>query len=87
MYSTHITTKDVASAYINSKHGWAVAEQFEAIFEDLSEDNLQQQNHNALKYIRQSLTDLIKSDVLGEESREELMEVAEGLTQHFQWNA
>jgi hypothetical protein len=87
MYTTFITTKDVAAAYINSKHGWAVAEQFEAIFEDLSEDNLQQQNHNALKYIRQSLTDLIKSGVLSADASDELVEIAEGLTQHFQWNA
>jgi len=87
MYTTFITTKDVAAAYINSKHGWAVAEQFEAIFEDSSEDNLQQQNRNALNYIRQSLTDLIKSGVLSADASDELVEVAEGLTQHFQWNA
>lgn len=87
MYTTFITTKDVASAFIVRAHGWAVAEQFEAIFEDLSEDNLSKMNYNALKYIRQSLTDLIKSGVLSADASDELVEVAEGLTQHFQWNA
>lgn len=87
MYSTYITTKDVATAFINSKHGWAVAEQFEAIFEDLSQENLAKQNYNALKYIRQSITDLANSKVLCEDSREELVEVAEELTQYFQWTS
>jgi hypothetical protein len=87
MYTTHITTKDVASAYINSKHGWAVSEQFEDIYEDLSQVNLAKQNYNALKYIRQSLTDLANSGALSDRSREELVDVAEELTQYFQWNS
>lgn len=87
MYTTHITTKDVASAFITSKHGWAVAEQFEDIYNDLSQQKLAEQNYNALKYIRQSIGDLVNSGVLCEESREELIEVAEELTQYFQWNS
>jgi len=87
MYTTFITTKDVASAYINSKHGWAVAEQFEAIFEDLSQENVSKQNYNALNYIKDDLTVLIRSGVLAVGSKEELMEVLEGLVQHLQWNS
>lgn len=87
MYTTFVTTKDVASAFINAKHGWAVAEQFEDIFEDLSQENLSKQNYHALKYIRQSITDLANSEALNDTSKERLAEIAEGLTQHFQWNA
>jgi len=87
MYTTLVMTKNIASAFINAKHGWAVSDQFEAIYEDLSQENLAKQNYHALKYIRQSLTDLINSGVFCEESREELVEIAEELTQYFQWNS
>jgi hypothetical protein len=87
MYTTFITTKDVASAFINSKRGGAVAEQFEAIYEDLSQENVSKQNYNALNYIKDDLTVLIRSGVLAVGSKEELMEVLEGLVQHLQWNA
>jgi len=87
MYTTFITTKDVASAFINSKRGEAVAEQFEAIYEDLSQENVSKQNYNALNYIKDDLTVLIRSGVLAEVVKEELMEILEGLVQHLQWNA
>ena len=87
MYSTHITTKDVASAFINSRRGWAVSEQFEAIYEDLSQENVSKQNYNALNYIKDDLTVLIRSGVLAVGSKEELMEVLEDLVQHLQWNS
>lgn len=82
-----MTLKDIASAYINSKHGWAVADQLESIYDDLSEENLMSQNSNALRYIRESLTSLIKSGVFTEDSQDELMEIVTGLNQHFQWNS
>jgi hypothetical protein len=81
------TTKDIAVAFVNSRHGWAVSEQLESIYDDLSEENLVEQNHNALRYIRDSLTSLIESKALSEGSKEELTEVLLGLVQHLQWNS
>ena len=81
------TTKDVASAFINSKRGWAVAEQFEAIYDNLSQENLSEQNHNALKYIKEDLTALVRSKVLSQDSNDELVEIVSELVNYFEWNS
>jgi hypothetical protein len=60
---------------------------FENIYNDLSWDNLKEQNPASLKLIRQSLTDLAKSGILGAESKEELVGMLVDLTQHIQWDA
>ena len=66
-------TIEVIKAVINSKHGWAVADQFEdsyvypnggSAFED--------QNYNALLYIRDSVRSILKGDVLSDDAKEEL---------------
>lgn len=80
-----LTVRDVASAFINSQHGWAVSEQFESIYDDLSEENLMQQNSNALRYIKDSLVSLIRSKVLSQDSTDELVEIVSMLMEHFQW--
>ena len=45
------------------------------------------QNSNALKYIKDSLTELIRSKVLSQDSTDELVEIVSEMMQHFQWNA
>jgi len=82
-----LTVKDIAQAFINSQHGWAVAEQFESIYDDLSEENLMKQNPNALRYIKDCLTELVRSKVFNEDSSDELVEIATELVQHSQWNS
>jgi len=79
-----LTTQDIVKAFINSKHGWAVADQFESIFEDCSEDNLAKQNLNALRYIKESLTSLIRSEILNEDATDELASLAGELVGYFE---
>ena len=54
-----ITTCDVVSAFISKHHGWAVAEQFIDTFEN--NQSFEDQNLNALEYIRETINDLIES--------------------------
>ena len=70
----------IASAVINSKHGWAVAEQFESTF---SGESFEEQNNNALGYIHNTLVNLISSDVLNEDATEELSEYVEKLGEYL----
>jgi len=66
-------TVEVVKAVINSHHGWAVADQFEdsyiypnggSAFED--------QNYNALLYIRDLVKSLLEGGVLSDDAKEEL---------------
>lgn len=63
-----MTTQSLVKAYIDSKQGWAIADQFNNIYEDYSEKNLCKQNINALQYIQEELNELINSDVLSKNS-------------------
>lgn len=54
-----INTSDVVSAFISKHHGWAVAEQFIDTFEN--NQSFEDQNENALEYIRETINDLIES--------------------------
>ena len=68
-----VTTQELASAYIYRQHGWAVAEQFDSVYDDGSKENLSEQNLNALRYIEQALAELVEdSDVLSEDAVEDL---------------
>ena len=67
-----INTLEIVKAFINSNHGWAVADQFENTFSDPSEENFSEQNINALNYILYTVKDLIRSEVLSEDVTEEL---------------
>ena len=82
-----MTIIHIASDVIRAHHGWAVADQFESIYDDLSEENLTKQNSNALQYIKDSLTELIRSKVLSQDSSDELVEITTELVQHLQWNS
>jgi len=75
-----ITTLDLVAAYINSKHGWAVAEQFESTFQG---EDFAEQNFNALMYIKQCVDDILKSELLGEFAEEELQDYKDGLEDYI----
>ncbi len=59
----------VIKAIINSEHGWAVADQFEATFNG---ESFEEQNGNALRYIHDTLRRIINSDVFNDESLDAL---------------
>ena len=76
-----ITTQSIVSAFINSKHGWAVAEQFEATFDG---ESFEEQNMNALTYIEQTVRDVFNSDVLNEEANDELEDYLTQLREYLE---
>ncbi len=68
-----INTTQLVKAFINSHHGWAVADQFEDTFEPSGyTPDFERQNLNALNYIKYTVEELMESDVLSEESFDEL---------------
>ena len=67
---------NLVRSFINSYHGWAVADQFEDTFNG---ESFEQQNGNALRYIKACVEDIISSNILSEEAQEELIEYREGL--------
>ena len=64
-----ITTSEVVKAFIDSHHGWAVAEQFEDSFIN---GDFAEQNTNALEYIAEAVEDLIESNCLSDGCNTEL---------------
>ena len=54
-----IQTVDFVASYVNSKHGWAVAEQFTDSFNG---EAFEEQNYNALLYIRDTVRSILKSN-------------------------
>lgn len=63
---------DVIKAYIDSVHGWAVADQFQSTFYD--QESFEDQNKNALVYIRQCVANIINSKILHDDAQAELQE-------------
>jgi len=61
----------IITAVLSKEYGWAVAEQFEAISES---ESCEEQNSNALDYIRTKLGDLRQSDCFNEEAIERIDE-------------
>jgi len=78
-----INTLEIVKAFINSNHGWAVADQFESTFEDPSEDNFAEQNINALNYIAGAVKDLLRSGILSEDATYELQDYYNALTEYL----
>lgn len=74
-----INTLEITKAFINSHYGWAVAEQFESTFEDSSIQNMEEQNLNALKYIAESVEELIDSNIYNDDVERELKEYLDDL--------
>jgi hypothetical protein len=64
-----INTTQLVKAFINSHHGWAVADQFEATFDG---EEFEKQNFNALTYIEQAVSDIFNSGILNVEANDEL---------------
>jgi uncharacterized protein YutD len=59
-------TVDLVKAVVNSEHGWAVAEQFEDTFNG---ESFEEQNTNALDYIRDCLKyDVMRSSVFNDDA-------------------
>ena len=68
-----ITTTDLVKAFINTHHGWAVADQFEDTFDPNGyTPDFERQNPNALNYIMYSVEELMESDLLSDEAFDEL---------------
>lgn len=61
----------IVTGVISNKHGWDVAEQFEDTWYN---KNFEEQNHNALTYIKDTVVDLINSDIFSEEVESELVD-------------
>jgi hypothetical protein len=61
----------IVTGVISNKHGWAVAEQFEDTWYN---KNFEEQNHNALTYIKDTINDLLNSDIFSEEVESELVD-------------
>ena len=79
-----ITTESVVSAIIYKECGWAVAEQFEATFND---EAFEEQNGNALTYIRKTVMRILNSDVLSEDAQDELQTYCDSLEEYMaEWN-
>ncbi len=60
-----ISTEDLVRSYINSQRGWAVADQFSDSFNG---EPFEEQNYNALLYIREIIMDLVDGDVLSDDA-------------------
>jgi hypothetical protein len=73
---SRITTSEVVKAFIDSHHGWSVAEQFEDSFNN---GDFESQNTNALEYIAESVEDLIESNCLSKDCNIELGNYLENL--------
>jgi len=70
-------TNDLVRAVIYDQHGWAVAGQFEDTFN--GDESFKDQNHNALVYIQETITELLESDLLSEDACDELQSYADDL--------
>jgi len=76
-----ITTVDfIVEGYIQNKHGWAVAEQFLSTFNG---ESFEERNYNALMYIRESVRDVLSSDLLSEKAQDELQSYADELEDYI----
>ena len=70
----------VINGIIESKHGWAVAEQF---IDTWHIGDFENQNYNALTYIKHTVNDLINSDIFNEDDEAELEEYLLGLEEYL----
>lgn len=73
-------TVDLVKAVVNSEHGWAVADQFEATFNG---ESFEEQNHNALRYIKGVVEDILYSKILNGDAHDELHTYKENLEDYM----
>ena len=65
-------TVDIVKAVVNLQHGWAVADQFEDTFNNPTPLKFAEQNENALDYVKQTVEELLDSDLFSEDTEDEL---------------
>ena len=76
-----ITTVDfLVEAYIKSKHGWAVSGQFLSPFNG---EAFEEQNFNALQYIREAVESVLKSKLLSDDAQDELQTYRDNLEDYM----
>ena len=68
--------KELLKNIIESKYGWAIAEQFEDVF--INGDDLENQNSNALEYIYDFISEL-DWDIFSDQSQMEINDIYEQL--------
>jgi hypothetical protein len=76
--------QQLISGYIHSKHGWAVAEQFDTTFSNAQD--FEKQNRNALIHIYQSINELLRSDFFNEDVYDELQSYQDDLKEYLTIN-
>ena len=74
---------DLVKAAISIKHGWAVADQFEDTFGRSGEEEFEDQNRNALKYIQQTIEELLEAELLEPHAEMEMEEYLEELSEYL----
>lgn len=79
-----IQTKELVSAFIYAKEGWAVRDQFDATFSNTSDDAFDEQNPTALSIIEERCSKLLKSGLLCSESETDLEEYVYALRLHLE---
>ena len=77
---TTMQTADLVRAIIYSHHGWAVADQFEDTF---GGESFEEQNDNALRYIRETVEQLLRSELLSETAHDELQSYRDDLEDYL----
>ena len=70
----------VINGIIESKHGWAVAEQF---IDTWNGEDFEKQNYNALTYIKYTINDLINSDIFNEDVEAKLVGYLLGIEEYL----
>jgi hypothetical protein len=74
-------TVDLVKAVVNLHHGWAVADQFEVTFN--GDEPFEEQNSNALRYIKGVVEDILHSKILSEDAHDELHTYTENLDDYM----
>ena len=74
-------TVDLVKAVVNLHHGWAVADQFEVTFN--GGEPFEEQNSNALHYIKGVVEDILHSKILSEDAHDELHTYKENLDDYM----
>ncbi len=73
--------QQLISGYIDSKQGWAIAEQFDSTFSNAQD--FEKQNRNALIRIYSSVNELLSSDFLSEDAYDELHSYRDDLNEYL----
>ena len=72
--------EEIIGAIIESQHGWAVKEQF---IDTWNGEDFENQNLNALRYIKNTINDLANSDIFSEEVEMDLVGYLIGLKEYL----